>query len=232
MFNSGLDPLLGVFTGVLAFYLHENHPRTAPPSDQRLVELIRWKFAKWKAVREKRLAELDAIEWSNYGVLWWDALVVCMFFGDFWLYWPDVNITVGRSSTDCLSLFAYEINVFSKHFYKEYKSALGTNSDTLLNLPPCSIVDNGDGCPTCTSSCKMARIVRTTKQVWGWYIRTHGVQSSMSCASDRDMFRLTWGRIQAWEIATEFLRPKNISDPPATKKYGAFVAMNTNIDCK
>ena len=62
MFDSGLDPLLGVFTGVLAFYLHENNPRTAPPSDQRLVELMRWKLAKWKTAREKKLTELDAME--------------------------------------------------------------------------------------------------------------------------------------------------------------------------
>ncbi|KAJ3758440.1 hypothetical protein EV360DRAFT_43912, partial [Lentinula raphanica] len=39
-----LDPLLGVFTGFLAYYLHENHPRTALPQEQRLTELIRWKW--------------------------------------------------------------------------------------------------------------------------------------------------------------------------------------------
>ncbi|KAJ3725869.1 hypothetical protein C8R42DRAFT_574867, partial [Lentinula raphanica] len=39
-----LDPLLGVFTGFLAYYLHENHPRTALPQEQRLAELVRWKW--------------------------------------------------------------------------------------------------------------------------------------------------------------------------------------------
>ncbi|KAF8315350.1 hypothetical protein DL93DRAFT_2079083 [Clavulina sp. PMI_390] len=38
-----LDPLLGVFTGVLAFTLHERHPRTAPALGERLIDLVNWK---------------------------------------------------------------------------------------------------------------------------------------------------------------------------------------------
>ncbi|KAJ3989409.1 hypothetical protein F5890DRAFT_1451905 [Lentinula detonsa] len=51
----GLDPVLGVFTGFLAYYLHENHPRTALPQEQRLIELIRWKWSKWQDARNAHL---------------------------------------------------------------------------------------------------------------------------------------------------------------------------------
>ncbi|KII88400.1 hypothetical protein PLICRDRAFT_175994 [Plicaturopsis crispa FD-325 SS-3] len=51
-----LDPLLGVFTGVFAYYLYETNPRTALPPDQRLVELSRWKYSRWQQEREARLS--------------------------------------------------------------------------------------------------------------------------------------------------------------------------------
>lgn len=41
-----MDPLLGVFTGCLAYYLYETNPRTALPPDQRLGALLQWKWAK------------------------------------------------------------------------------------------------------------------------------------------------------------------------------------------
>jgi hypothetical protein len=56
-----LDPLLGVMTGVLAFYLYETNPRTAPPPDQRLSELTRWKWAKWQRERMEKLQAADAM---------------------------------------------------------------------------------------------------------------------------------------------------------------------------
>lgn len=43
-----LDPFLGVFTGVLAFTLHERNPRTAPPPGETLAELLRWKWTSSK----------------------------------------------------------------------------------------------------------------------------------------------------------------------------------------
>jgi hypothetical protein len=46
-----LDPLLGVFTGLLAFHLHETNPRSAPPPGHSLSELISW---KWSDVKTKR----------------------------------------------------------------------------------------------------------------------------------------------------------------------------------
>lgn len=51
---STLDPLLGVFTGVLAYRLYEGHPRTAPPPGQTLSELVQWKWNKRKAEREEQ----------------------------------------------------------------------------------------------------------------------------------------------------------------------------------
>ncbi|KDQ19605.1 hypothetical protein BOTBODRAFT_28177 [Botryobasidium botryosum FD-172 SS1] len=47
-----MDPVLGVFTGLLAYRLYETHPRTAPPPGDTLSELIRWRWAKWQAQRE------------------------------------------------------------------------------------------------------------------------------------------------------------------------------------
>ncbi|KAA1471097.1 hypothetical protein DENSPDRAFT_746637, partial [Dentipellis sp. KUC8613] len=52
-----LDPLLGVGTGLLAYYLYETNPRTEVPEDQRLVPLARWKLDKMQKERAQREAE-------------------------------------------------------------------------------------------------------------------------------------------------------------------------------
>jgi len=57
--NSGLDPILGIFTGVLAFYLHETHPRTARPENDRLMHLLRWKYEKYQQRKMGQLSELE-----------------------------------------------------------------------------------------------------------------------------------------------------------------------------
>lgn len=59
-----LDPLLGLFTGLLAFHLHETNPRSAPPAGHTLRELIEW---KWTTSREAR-AVREAAEASANGV--------------------------------------------------------------------------------------------------------------------------------------------------------------------
>ncbi|TFK54786.1 hypothetical protein OE88DRAFT_1653275 [Heliocybe sulcata] len=64
LLSRGLDPVLGVFTGVLAYYLYETHPRTAPPPDQRLQKLVRWKLSKWRRERE---GTLSSAELTNSG---------------------------------------------------------------------------------------------------------------------------------------------------------------------
>lgn len=61
-FCSALDPVLGVFTGVLAYYLYENNPRTAPPEGNRLVELIKWKRDKSRQEKEND-ADVE-IDWK------------------------------------------------------------------------------------------------------------------------------------------------------------------------
>lgn len=66
-FASALDPLLGIFTGALAFYLYEINPRTAPEPEQKLENLVRWKIEKYQASRANRGSEgasSDA-EWSK-----------------------------------------------------------------------------------------------------------------------------------------------------------------------
>lgn len=59
-----LDPLLAVFTGLFAFYLNQNNPRTAPPPGHTLQELLRWKWAESKKIREARDKEASE-EWEN-----------------------------------------------------------------------------------------------------------------------------------------------------------------------
>ncbi|KAG2041585.1 hypothetical protein BDR03DRAFT_945173 [Suillus americanus] len=59
LLSRGLDPVLGIFTGCFAYYLHETHPRTAPPPDKRLAALVQWKWAKWKREREEKLNALE-----------------------------------------------------------------------------------------------------------------------------------------------------------------------------
>ncbi|EIN07295.1 hypothetical protein PUNSTDRAFT_135981 [Punctularia strigosozonata HHB-11173 SS5] len=67
LLSRGLDPLLGVFTGVLAYYLYETNPRTALPEEQRLTSLVRWKYSQWRYMREAKLKELEnsqeAVDW-------------------------------------------------------------------------------------------------------------------------------------------------------------------------
>lgn len=62
-----LDPLLGVFTGLLAFHLHETNPRSAPPPGHSLSELISWKWSDAKtkrAMRERESVEGD-VAWES-----------------------------------------------------------------------------------------------------------------------------------------------------------------------
>jgi hypothetical protein len=59
-----LDPVLGIFTGLFAFYLNENNPRTAPPEDQRLSTLVQWKMDQWKAQREEKLRLEAEMDWK------------------------------------------------------------------------------------------------------------------------------------------------------------------------
>ncbi|KAK8844153.1 hypothetical protein IAR55_006947 [Kwoniella newhampshirensis] len=59
-----LDPLLGIFTGLLAFHLNETNPRTAPPPGHTLRELAAWKWEESRRQREGRDKE-DAVEWEK-----------------------------------------------------------------------------------------------------------------------------------------------------------------------
>jgi hypothetical protein len=60
-----LDPLLGVFTGLLAFHLHETNPRSAPPPGHTLSELIQWKWSDAKAKRTEREAGEGDVAWES-----------------------------------------------------------------------------------------------------------------------------------------------------------------------
>jgi Non-classical export protein 1 len=51
-----LDMILGIGTGVFAYYLYETHPRTAPPQQERLAELVRWKYAQYQQKRAQELS--------------------------------------------------------------------------------------------------------------------------------------------------------------------------------
>lgn len=52
-----LDPFLGVFTGVLAYKLWENNPRSNVEPDQRLGALIQWKMTKTRAERDEQIRQ-------------------------------------------------------------------------------------------------------------------------------------------------------------------------------
>lgn len=52
--SSAMDPVLGIFTGALAYYLYETNPRTAPPPEQKLDNLVRWKIEKYRLTRAER----------------------------------------------------------------------------------------------------------------------------------------------------------------------------------
>lgn len=62
-----LDPILGIFTGAFAFYLHEHNPRTAPPPEERLSTLVQWKLAQWRQEREAKLqGEVPDVDWKAF----------------------------------------------------------------------------------------------------------------------------------------------------------------------
>ncbi|ORX39283.1 hypothetical protein BD324DRAFT_619127 [Kockovaella imperatae] len=46
-----LDPLFGVFSGLLAYHLSESHPRSNIPPGHTLRELVPWQFNRWRAAR-------------------------------------------------------------------------------------------------------------------------------------------------------------------------------------
>jgi hypothetical protein len=65
--DSSLDPLLGIFTGVFAYYLYETNPRTAPAQEQKLDNLVRWKIEKYYGNRAKTdpAGTSSDVEWSK-----------------------------------------------------------------------------------------------------------------------------------------------------------------------
>ncbi|KAG8813789.1 hypothetical protein FRC17_001428 [Serendipita sp. 399] len=58
------DPLLGVFTGVLAFQLRQNNPETAPPPNERLDHLLKWKYNRWIESRKEQQNQGEAEFWT------------------------------------------------------------------------------------------------------------------------------------------------------------------------
>ena len=61
-----LDPILGVATGIFAYYLYETHPRTGLPEELRLMSLLRWKRERLQQQREQKLMATgeDTIDWQ------------------------------------------------------------------------------------------------------------------------------------------------------------------------
>jgi hypothetical protein len=57
-----VDPLLGVFTGFLAYYLHETNPRTAPPPGHTLKDLVSWQIGENKRRGEAATAASAAAD--------------------------------------------------------------------------------------------------------------------------------------------------------------------------
>ncbi|KAI0068875.1 hypothetical protein BV25DRAFT_1792211 [Artomyces pyxidatus] len=67
LLSRSLDPVLGLFTGVLAYYLSETNPRTALPPEERLDSLIRWKMEKTRRLRAEQALEkeADTVDWKQ-----------------------------------------------------------------------------------------------------------------------------------------------------------------------
>ena len=61
-----LDPILGVFTGLLAYHLHETNPRSAPPPGHTLQELARWQWSEIRRSREMREAASEVGEGEEW----------------------------------------------------------------------------------------------------------------------------------------------------------------------
>lgn len=49
-----LDPVLAVFTGIFAYHLSENNPRSNIQPGHTLRELIPWQWNQWRADRRAR----------------------------------------------------------------------------------------------------------------------------------------------------------------------------------
>ncbi|PFH54290.1 hypothetical protein AMATHDRAFT_135410 [Amanita thiersii Skay4041] len=58
LLSRSMDTLLGIFSGFLAYYLHETHPRTTLPPEQKLLPLLRWKWSKYQE-RSQNLQSLQ-----------------------------------------------------------------------------------------------------------------------------------------------------------------------------
>ncbi|KAL1406215.1 hypothetical protein Q8F55_007906 [Vanrija albida] len=61
-----LDPVLGIFTGFLAYYLHETNPRTAPPPGHTLKDLLAWQWGVSAAQRDQRNAAAEATDAAEF----------------------------------------------------------------------------------------------------------------------------------------------------------------------
>jgi len=57
LLRRSLDPGLGVFTGVLAFYLRQTNPRTAPPPEETLPALVSWRMRAWTEEKRRKMIE-------------------------------------------------------------------------------------------------------------------------------------------------------------------------------
>ncbi|KAJ6596970.1 hypothetical protein DFH09DRAFT_1133268 [Mycena vulgaris] len=47
LLSRALDAGLGLITGIGAYYLHETHPRTGIPPQDRLSALLKWKWNRY-----------------------------------------------------------------------------------------------------------------------------------------------------------------------------------------
>lgn len=67
LLSRAADPVLGVFTGALAYYLYETNPRTAPPPEQKLDSLVRWKIEKYRSTRAERdlVGTSSDVDWTK-----------------------------------------------------------------------------------------------------------------------------------------------------------------------
>ena len=66
LLSRALDPILGIFTGILAYQLHENNPRSAPAPGHTLRELVGWRWSEQTRARQAKegAEDLGQAEWE------------------------------------------------------------------------------------------------------------------------------------------------------------------------
>jgi hypothetical protein len=74
LLSRNIDPLLGTFTGFLAYFLSESNPRTNLQPGHSLLELVPWQWQEFRRGREVLRMEEERKEAARGGGVDWDGV--------------------------------------------------------------------------------------------------------------------------------------------------------------